>query len=147
MTKPRYLTKSRFKIGLSCPTKLYYTGKRREYADQQMDDKFLEALAEGGHQVGEYAKAQYPGGHDIKSLDYEEAKKQTDELLKLDKVVIFEPAIQFGNQFIRIDILIKNGNNFRLLEVKAKSFDPDDENPFLTQDGHQQSPIILISLN
>ena len=45
----RYLTKSRFKSGLECVTKLYYTGKKNEYADQKMDDKFMQALAEGGH--------------------------------------------------------------------------------------------------
>jgi hypothetical protein len=48
----RYLTKSRFKLGLECVTKLYYTGKKNEYADQKMDDKFMQALAEGGHQAG-----------------------------------------------------------------------------------------------
>ena len=30
----RYLTKSKFKSGLECVTKLYYTGKKKEYADQ-----------------------------------------------------------------------------------------------------------------
>jgi hypothetical protein len=44
---PRYLTKSRYKIGLNCPTKLYYTGKP-EYPDKRKSDSFLEALAEGG---------------------------------------------------------------------------------------------------
>lgn len=48
----RYLTKSKFKSGLECITKLYYKGKKTEYADQKLDDKFLQALAEGGHQTG-----------------------------------------------------------------------------------------------
>jgi len=51
----RYLTKSKFKSGLECVTKLYYTGKKKEYADQKIDDKFLQALAEGGHQTGALA--------------------------------------------------------------------------------------------
>ena len=33
---PRYLTKSRFKLALECPTKLYYTGKP-EYLDRSAD--------------------------------------------------------------------------------------------------------------
>ena len=53
--RPRYLTKSRYKLGLECPTKLYYTGKS-EYANQNIDDTFLLALADGGFQVGELAK-------------------------------------------------------------------------------------------
>ena len=33
MTKPRYLTKSRFKLAVQCPTKLFYTGKKDTYRD------------------------------------------------------------------------------------------------------------------
>lgn len=126
MKAPRYLTKSRFKLGLECPTKLYYT-KKKEYLDSKMDDAFLAALAEGGFQVGELAKCNHPGGHDITTLDYEEAERQTNELLKQDKVIIYEPAIKFNNLFIRIDVLVKNGNHFELIEVKAKSFDPRED--------------------
>ena len=70
--KNKYLTKSRFKLATECPTKLFYTGKDKEYADQKCDDGFLLALAEGGIQVGELAKCYFPDGHDIKSLDYDE---------------------------------------------------------------------------
>jgi len=129
MTRPRYLTKSRYKIGLECPTKLYYTGKK-EYPDTKMDDPFMAALAQGGYQVGELAKHYFPGGHDITSLDYEEAEGQTDALLEQDNVIIYEPAIRFGNLFVRIDVLIKEGDHFQLIEVKAKSIDTTDESPF-----------------
>ena len=134
MTTPRYLTKSRFKLGLECPTKLFYT-KKKEYLDSKMDDSFLAALAEGGFQVGELAKCYHPGGYDITTLDYSEAERQTDELLKQDKVIIYEPAIKFKNLFIRIDVLVKNGNHFELIEVKAKSFDTKKEDAFLNKNG------------
>lgn len=134
MTKPRYLTKSRFKLGTECPTKLYYTGKK-EYPDQKMDDSFLAALAEGGFQVGELAKCYFPNGHDITTLDYTEAEAQTQELLKQENVIIYEPAIRFNNLFIRIDVLVKKGNHFDLIEVKAKSFDELEEDPFLNKNG------------
>ncbi|MBT4763277.1 MAG: DUF2779 domain-containing protein [Bdellovibrionaceae bacterium] len=138
MAKPRYLTKSRFKLALECETKLFYTGKK-EYANQKMGDSFLEALAEGGYQVGELAKCYYPGGHDITTLDYEDAERQTNELLKQDNVIIFEPAISFNNLFIRVDVLVKNGNNFELIEVKAKSFDKNIEDPFHNKNGTLKS--------
>jgi hypothetical protein len=54
--KARYLTKSRFKLGLECPTKLYYT-KNAEYHDNQESDPFMQALAKGGYQVCEYSRA------------------------------------------------------------------------------------------
>jgi hypothetical protein len=134
MSKPRYLTKSRYKMGIECPTKLFYTGKKK-YANSKMDDPFLASLADGGHQVGELAKYYFPNGHDITTLDYNEAEAQTLELLKQDDVIIYEPAIRFKNLFIRIDVLVKKGNTFRLIEVKAKSFDTEDEEPFLNKNG------------
>lgn len=121
--KPRYLTKSRYKIGLECPTKLYYTGKKYEYADNRVDDPFLEALADGGFQVGELAKKYFPGGEEVTSPNNKDAEIRTNELLENDQVVIFEAAIRFENLFIRIDILVKDGNRFELIEVKSKSFD------------------------
>ena len=119
---------------MECPTKLYYT-RKKEYPNQKMDDPFLKALADGGYQVGELAKLYFPNGHDITTLDYEEAEAQTLELLKQDEVIIYEPAIRFENLFIRIDILIKRGSHFQLIEVKSKSFDTNAENPFLTKKG------------
>jgi hypothetical protein len=133
--KQRYLTKSRFKLASECPTKLYYTGKK-EYLNCKLEDSFLEALAEGGFQVGELAKQYFPGGHDISSLDYDEALAQTNALLSKDKVIIYEPAVKFGSFFIRIDILVKNGNHFDLIEVKAKSYNDSEEEPFLTKKGN-----------
>ena len=46
-------------------------------------------------------------------------------LLARDKVVLFEPAIRVGDFFIRIDILVKDGNRLELIEVKAKSFNSE----------------------
>lgn len=56
-SRPRYLTKSRFKLGMECPTKLFYTSKSDIYSNENLEDTFLAALAEGGFQVGELAKA------------------------------------------------------------------------------------------
>ena len=56
-------------------------------------------------------------------MDYDEALKITNELLSKDKVIIYEAAILYEKFFIRTDILIKNGRNIELIEVKAKSAD------------------------
>ena len=50
--KPRTLTKSRFKLALECPTKVFYSLDPR-YVNAKQDDEFLQALADGGFQVGE----------------------------------------------------------------------------------------------
>jgi len=47
----QYLTKSRFKIGVECPSKLFYLDDK-SYGNLNEDNSFLESLAEGGFQVG-----------------------------------------------------------------------------------------------
>ena len=131
----KYLTKSKFKLATECPTKLFYTGKN-EYANTSLDNPFLEALAEGGFQVGELAKQYLPGGYNIHTLDYDKALEQTNKLLKQDEVVIYEAAIKYDNLFIRVDILIKCGNYIKLYEVKAKSIDLTKRS-LVSQDGNK----------
>jgi hypothetical protein len=70
---PRYLTKSRLKLALESPVKLYYTGKKDVYYDTKFDNDFLAALAEGGVQVGKLARYHYPGGVKIEELDCDAA--------------------------------------------------------------------------
>lgn len=118
---PETLTKSRFILGISCPQKLVYR-KDSSYRNLRNEDSFLKSLAEGGFQVGEFAKAHFPGGHDIATLDSASALAETNELLAQDEVTIFEAAIRWKNCFIRVDVLEKKGPLLRIHEVKAKSF-------------------------
>lgn len=122
----RPLTKSRFKLALECATKLYYTGKK-DYPDKKLDDDFLQALAKGGFQVGELAKCYFPGGVNIDELDYETALAKTQTLLNHETAIIYEAAFQYKNLFIRADVVVKNGNKIQVYEVKAKSFNPNED--------------------
>ncbi len=134
MNNPRYLTKSRFKLACECPTKLFYT-RKPEYADNSIDDPFLQALAKGGFQVGELAKCYFPDGVEIITQDYDESVAETNELLKAENATIFEAAVRFENLFIRVDVLKKNGNRLELIEVKSKSYSADEDTFFGTRDG------------
>ncbi len=124
-----YLTKSRFKIGYECPTKLSYQDDK-SFGNNNAENSFLKALAEGGFQVGELAKIYHPDGVEIKSLDKDLATKETAELLKKENITIYEASFKYENLFIKTDILVKNGNHIELIEVKAKSFDPTEEDQF-----------------
>ena len=132
----RHLTKSRFKIAMDCPNKLFYT-KKPEYANKQLEDPFLQALAQGGFQVEELARLQCPEGILIEGNDwnYDLLAEQTEELLQRENVVIFEAAFKFESLFIRTDILVKRGDTIQLIEVKAKSFDPAEENLLVGKKG------------
>jgi len=130
MEQKKYLTKSAFKIALSCPHKLYYYGHPDEYENANANDEFLESLAEGGFQVGELAKiyCDVPDDCDLKDImGHEESLKRTEELMQRDQVNIAEAAFCFGDLFVRVDILKKNGNHIELIEVKAKSWDPETD--------------------
>lgn len=122
---PRYLTKSRFKLALECPTKLYFAGKR-EFVNARSGDAFMQALADGGFQVGELAKLMHPDGVEVTATGHDEALTQTSELLARDAATVFEAAVRFGPLFVRIDILAKKGKHFEVIEVKAKSYDAND---------------------
>jgi len=131
----RYLTKSRFKEGLECRTKLFYCNNP-EYNDSNNEDSFLEALAEGGFQVGEIAKFlvsddPYKDDISIDTLDYDLALLKTNKKLEKDKVSIAEAAFKYNNFFIRVDLLEKHGKTLKIYEVKAKSWGESDEtNPY-----------------
>ena len=131
---PQRLTKSRFSLGLDCPTKLYYAADVR-YANQSADDPFLAALAEGGYQVGELAKAYFPGGIEIMATAVDEAVAETQRYLQQDTVTLFEAAIEFQNCLVRVDVLVKVGSTIELYEVKAKSFDSTAGADFQRKDG------------
>jgi len=135
---PRYLTKSRFKLALDCPTSIYYYGKL-QYPDTKKDDAFLEALAEGGYQVGALAKCYYPLGVEINDHGYDLPQLKTSDLLKQQDITIFEAAFRYQNLFIRADIIEKKGNIINLIEVKAKSFEGRDSSSMLTKKGFLDS--------
>jgi hypothetical protein len=138
-TAPRYLTKTRFKLGMECSAKLFYTNKKSVYADRKLEDAFLAALAEGGFQVGELAKAYFPEGKMIETLDHSEALAQTNQYLRQKDAIIFEAAVEWGGLFIRADILVKKGDRLELIEVKAKSYDAESDGDFFGAKGKLDS--------
>lgn len=123
----RYLTKSRFKLAVDCPTKLFYTGKESVYRNLMSEDTFMQALADGGFQVGAMATMRYAGGIEVTERSNVQALARTEALLNQHtNVVLFEPAIAHGSLLVRVDVLIKQGHNIDLIEVKAKSHDALD---------------------
>jgi hypothetical protein len=132
----KLLTKSRFKLGLECPNKLYYT-RKKEYTNKKQEDPFLQALAQGGFQVEELARMHYPNGVLIEGDDgdYELLWQKTQKLLEQENVTIYEPAFLIDGLFIRVDVLVKRGNNIELVEVKSKSFSPENEHLFIGKRG------------
>lgn len=120
------LSKSDFKLASGCPQKLLY--KKVGYKNTNEDNEFLQILAEGGYIVGKMAQVMYTqyaqeNGflcHEITG-NAAQAIADTEALLHNEKIILFEPAISIGQKIVRIDILVKDGNQFTIIEVKAKS--------------------------
>lgn len=121
-----WLTKSLFTHALGCPTKAYYKQNHQTYQSTEDENGFLQALAEGGIQVGELAQHYFPGGHLIEySRDKAKSIDDTNALLEQDSVTIFEAAIAHENCYSLVDVFVKEGNVIKLIEVKSKSWTSD----------------------
>ncbi|RYU90953.1 DUF2779 domain-containing protein [Mucilaginibacter terrigena] len=114
------LSKSDFKLGLSCPTKLYY--KKHQFPTSLEGNEYIEMLADGGYMIGYLAQLLYPTGIEVTG-SLENAIETTSLHLQQEDIILFEPVIRFGEMIARIDILVKNGKNLKIIEVKSKSFD------------------------
>ncbi|HAU4231598.1 TPA: DUF2779 domain-containing protein [Legionella pneumophila] len=127
------LTKSKFKMALECPTKLWYYDRPDEYINKQDEDSFLKALAEGGAQVEALAKCYFPEGRSIEASSTKEALDKTQELIQKDSVTIFEASFQYQNYYLRADILQKRPGHIKIIEVKAKSISKEKEAKMTTK--------------
>ncbi|WP_133130251.1 DUF2779 domain-containing protein [Legionella yabuuchiae] len=131
----KFLTKSKFKLALECPTKLWYYDRPDEYTNKQDEDSFLKALAEGGAQVEALARCYYPDGIPITASSTKEAIHATQHLFQTDAVTLFEASFQYQDYFLRADILKKRPGHIKLIEVKAKSISKKDESKMVTKKG------------
>jgi hypothetical protein len=114
-----FLSKSDFKVAQECATKLFY--KKNKYPSLKESNEYLQMLADGGYMIGKMAQLIYPDGVEIKG-DTKACIETTEQFLIQENCVLFEPAIYVNNKLVRIDILVKSGNSFELIEVKSKSF-------------------------
>jgi hypothetical protein len=123
------LSKSAFTQAFQCPTKLHY--RLRRYPSRANDNPYLDFLADGGFMVEALARALFPEGREISAAPGESAVQATVRELTATDVDLFEPVFEHDGCSARVDILSKRGRVVRLVEIKAASFDSDeDADPF-----------------
>ena len=122
---PLYLSKSDFKVAQTCPTKLFY--KKNGYPSANEENDYLMMLADGGYMVEKIAKLLHAEGREMKyGGAHEQAAQETLKALAADQITLFEATLMSGGKLARVDILKKSGNVFDLIEVKAKSYDTEE---------------------
>jgi hypothetical protein len=116
MTK--HLSKSDFQLASSLPKKA--SVKTSKYPTANDTSGYMEMLAQGVYVVGKMAALLFPDGIEIE-FNTQDCIAQTQNLLLLGNVILFEPAIISRQKLVRVDILMKQGNTLNFTEVKAKS--------------------------
>lgn len=115
-----YLTKSDFKVARTCATKLYF--KKLKYPSRQDDDPYLRFLADGGYMVETMAKLLFQEGRELGDWNQpEKAFEQVRTTIRAGDVTLFEATVIHGQMLARVDILQRQGNILKLIEVKSKS--------------------------
>ncbi len=114
------LSKSTFMRGSQCTKSLYLHKNQPELKDEISEQQ--EATFDRGTSVGELARKIFPGGIDASpesSYEYQKSVAVTQELINSGECIIYEAAFQFEGVLAAIDILVKEGNEWRAYEVKS----------------------------
>lgn len=128
--RAKLLSKSNFLLGCDCPVKLKYF--KSGYPSLTKSSSYLEFFADGGFMVEGLARALFPTGLWIQPNVGETPELATARMLEVPgDGVWFEPTFVVDGLLIRVDILKRIGTTWRLIEVKAASFNSTLEpNPF-----------------
>src|SRR5438552_8314404 len=129
-TKAARLSKSRFTSGLQCHKKLWWEVHEPDALELQ-PDKVLQDLFDQGRQVGEAARARYPGGVLIDLPHHAGAERvaATQKAIEAGAPAVFEATFIAADTFVAIDVLEKQGDGYRLTEVKSSTSQKDEHIP------------------
>jgi len=122
MMEKHVLSKSTFIKGTQCEKALYLHKYRKELRDELNVSQ--EAIFTQGTSVGELACDLFPGGVDCTPKDYykfQEAVKRTKDEIEKGTEVIYEAAFQFNGVLAALDILVKEGGEWKAYEVKSST--------------------------
>src|SRR5258705_12586601 len=128
-SEPR-LSKSRFTSGLQCHKKLWWEVHEPDAVELQ-PDKVLQDLLDQGRQVGKAARPFSPGGVLI-DLPYDAGAERvaaTKKALDSGAPAVFEATFIADGMYVAIDVLEKQGDGYRLTEVKSSSSQKDEHIP------------------
>ena len=114
------LSKSKLVAYRQCPKRLWLQTFRRELAQQS---EAVENRMAQGNLVGSAAQYLYPEGRLIGHImDLASALRETTEILaQPGDVTLFEPALRYKDVLVRVDVLIRHGGRYRMIEVKAST--------------------------
>ena len=111
------LSKSRILLNLQCPRRLWLKLRRPEL---EHVDEGMEARFSVGDQVGDIARRLHPGGV-LMDDDLGIALQQTRAAMVQTPRPLFEATFQHEGILVRTDLMLPDGNGWRMVEVKSST--------------------------
>jgi len=120
MSRPYGLSKSRYIAGLQCHKQLWWR-VHEPNAPELVPDAALQNLFDAGRHVGEVARGYVPGGVliDLPHTDYEGKLTETQRAVKAGAPAIYEASLSADRVFVAVDILVRDTQGWRVVEVKS----------------------------
>ena len=118
--KRPYLSKSRLISAWQCPKKLHLEKHHPELGE--VSDQ-TESLFATGHQVGDIAQQHYGTADSVEvEFNFKTMEAETRRLIESGAdFPIFEATFRHENVLVRVDVLIPDGDGWRVVEVKAST--------------------------
>jgi hypothetical protein len=129
-----YLTKSKYLSGLQCHKRLWY---EKNYPGRAAAiSRSQQRIFDQGREVGVLARDHFPGGMLIDATGPVESVEQTKEAIRRGISCIFEASFIFNGIWVRCDILQRDSNSWRIIEVKASTKVKEEYLPDLAVQKH-----------
>lgn len=112
------LSKSLILKGLQCQKALWLTKNPPDFELPPKPD--LQALFRAGTEVGILAQQLFPGGVEVpyEGLTFGEQLIRTKQLIDSGAEIIYEASFSFSAIFVKVDILVRDGDAWQIHEVK-----------------------------
>jgi len=120
MARPHHsgLSKTLILKGMQCPRALWLSKHPPDFTFPPQPE--LEARYAAGTEVGLLAQQLFPGGVEVPyaGLSVAEQMAQTAQLIESGADVIYEASFTFDGIFVKVDLLVKDGETWQIHEVK-----------------------------
>jgi hypothetical protein len=119
-TRKPYLSKSRLISAWQCPKKLHL---EKHHSELAVITPQMESMFAGGHQVGAIAQQLYGTDDSVEvAFNFKTMVAETQQLIEGGAdFPIFEATFRYENVLVRVDVLIPDGDAWRIIEVKAST--------------------------
>ena len=121
MAEKHLISKSSFIKGIQCVKQLYLYKYHYDRMDEVSESQ--QVIFNRGHNVGELAQQLFPGG--IKATEdprkSAQAIERTTELIENGTKVIYEAAFVFDEVLVIADIIVWDGKQWNIYEVKSST--------------------------